>query len=138
MMTEVIFRAPGEGDAVGLKIRAALDQLTIFEYAVEAGEAPGGVHHHQRHVDSFYVLEGEVEFPIGGDRFQRAPAGSLLVAPPGALHGFPRAVSQAARLINIHAPGGFDRYIRQLAEIRAAGQEPTKEFFEQNDIYSET
>lgn len=121
-MSEVIFRGPGDGEQVGkAQIKAALDEVTIFEYFLEAGGAAGALHQHRGQVDSFYVIEGELEFPIGQDRFQRAPKGLLVLAPPGAVYAFPRAVSQRARFINIHAPGGFEKYIRKLVEVRAEG-----------------
>lgn len=47
----------------------------------------------------------------------------------------PRAVSEQAKFLNIHAPSGFENYMRMLAKIRADGQEPPQEFYERNDLY---
>ena len=69
-------------------------------------------HSHADHVDSFYVLAGEVEFLIG-DEVVRAGPGSFVAAPAGVTHGF-RVVGDAElRMLNIHAPNaGFIRRLR--------------------------
>jgi mannose-6-phosphate isomerase-like protein (cupin superfamily) len=117
-------------------LRAALEDLTLFEYVLEPGGTPGGPHVHKVHTDTFYVLEGELEFKIDG-RAIRAIAGTHLVAPRGAVHAFPVAVGGPARFLNIHAPGmNFDRYIRELTAKRARGEEPDAAFFEQYDQFN--
>jgi quercetin dioxygenase-like cupin family protein len=71
-------------------------------------------HHHDDHVDSFFVLEGEVEFAVG-DRVVRAGPGTWMSAPPGAEHGFRNAGTSRARVLNIHAPDtGFADGIRSF------------------------
>ena len=68
-------------------------------------------HVHDDHVDSFYVLEGEVEFTVGDDTVRVGP-GTVFAAPPGARHGF-RSADGTARVLNIHAPdAGFADSIR--------------------------
>jgi len=60
-------------------------------------------HTHADHVDSFYVLAGEVEFLLG-EELVRAGPGSFVAAPAGLTHGF-RVVGDAElRMLNIHAP----------------------------------
>jgi quercetin dioxygenase-like cupin family protein len=61
---------------------AALDDLVVTEYALEPGTEHGDPHYHADHSDSFYVLEGEIEFQIDG-RTVRAGAGTLVAAPRG-------------------------------------------------------
>jgi quercetin dioxygenase-like cupin family protein len=62
-------------------------------------------HHHDDHVDSFFVLDGQVDFLLG-DETARAGTGTYVAAPPGATHGF-RPIAPA-RFLNIHAPdAGF-------------------------------
>ena len=85
---------------------AAFDDLMVSEYVLEPGTEPGDPHYHANHSDSFYVLEGELEFQIDG-RAVRAAAGTLVVAPRGAVHAFPVAIGGPARLLNLHTPGGF-------------------------------
>jgi quercetin dioxygenase-like cupin family protein len=86
-------------------IRAETREISLFELTFD--EAWEGVdpHTHDDHVDSFYVLDGEVDFLLG-DETVRAGVGSYVAAPPNLTHGF-RPVAPA-RFLNIHAPdAGF-------------------------------
>jgi quercetin dioxygenase-like cupin family protein len=86
-------------------IKAETTELSLF--VLEFDERWEGVdpHSHDDHIDSFYVLEGEVEF-LAGDQIVRLGAGSYFAAPIGVTHGF-RPVG-AARVFNLHAPdAGF-------------------------------
>ena len=58
-----------------LLIKAVRPELDFLEYDVGAGYEGPGPHYHERHVDSFYVLEGELEFRLA-DETVRAGAGS--------------------------------------------------------------
>lgn len=111
---------------------AAFEDLMVSEYLLEPGTEPGDPHFHANHSDAFYVLEGELEFVIEGEPV-RASAGTLVVAPRGAVHAFPVAIGAPARFLNIHAPGGFERYLRTLAEMRARGEAPDPELQKAHD-----
>jgi mannose-6-phosphate isomerase-like protein (cupin superfamily) len=125
---------PGEGEAVGSSvIKADRPELALFEFEI----APDGgamLHLHKRHSDSFYVLEGELEFQVGEETVH-ATAGAYVLAPPGVPHSFRNRGTVPARALNLHTPGGFAQYWRELAELRAAGTEPDDAFFEQHDVY---
>jgi mannose-6-phosphate isomerase-like protein (cupin superfamily) len=113
---------------------AAFDDLMLSEYRLEAGTDPGDPHYHANHTDAFYVIEGELEFVIDGEPV-RAPAGTLVVAPRGEVHAFPVAVGGPARFLNIHTPGGFERYMRTLVQMRARGEQPDAELQRAHDQY---
>ena len=133
-MSEIIFKRPDEGEPLGKgRLILGMDELTMLEYTLDATSEAGEPHIHKRHVDAFLVLDGELEFPTGPGRSLRAPAGSLVVAPPGVVHAFPRAVTQRARFLNVHAPGGFHNTLRELLEVRATGREPTPELQQRHD-----
>jgi quercetin dioxygenase-like cupin family protein len=86
-------------------IRAETREISLSELTFD--EAWEGVdpHTHDDHVDSFYILDGEVDFLLG-DETVRAGVGSYVAAPPNFTHGF-RPVAPA-RFFNIHAPdAGF-------------------------------
>jgi quercetin dioxygenase-like cupin family protein len=71
-----------------------------------------GVHTHSDHVDSFFVLEGEAEFTVGGETFRAGP-GSWVSAPIGVEHGFRVAGDAELRMLNVHAPNvGFAQRLR--------------------------
>jgi quercetin dioxygenase-like cupin family protein len=123
------------GERLGTAVLlAAFDDLMVSEYTLEPGTQSGDPHYHAKHSDAFYVLEGELEFQIEG-RPVRAAVGTLVVAPRGAVHAFPVAVGSTARFLNVHAPGGFERYLRGLNEMRARGESPDAAFQEAHDQY---
>ena len=65
-------------------------------------------HVHQDEDDSFYVLDGELTFLLGDDEVA-APSGTFVLIPPGVLHTFVNHTDDPVRMLNIHAPAGFDR-----------------------------
>jgi mannose-6-phosphate isomerase-like protein (cupin superfamily) len=65
-------------------------------------------HVHEGEDDAFYVLEGELTFE-GDDGPVTAPAGTFVLAPAGVSHAFHNRTGEPVRLLNIHAPAGFDR-----------------------------
>ena len=133
-MDEPITLGPAEGELVGTSVvKAARPELSLIEGDVEPGDEVRP-HLHRGHSDSFYVLEGELEFRIGDD-VVRAPTGSFVLAPPGIVHGFRNASSERARVLNLHTPGGFVEYRRELVALREKGIEPETSFFERHDVY---
>jgi quercetin dioxygenase-like cupin family protein len=106
---ETFFIWPSEGERVGERghrVLAELPQLETLELSF--GPAFEGVapHTHSDHADSFYVLEGEVEFFLDG-AWHRAGPGTFLSVPPNIEHGF-RPCGVTFRMLNIHAPNvGF-------------------------------
>ena len=108
---------PGDGerferDNRTLTIRIDLPGLSVVEIEFDDTFSVDP-HTHDDHVDSFFVLEGEVEFTVG-DETVRAGPGTLLAAPAGARHGF-RCTGGTARVLNLHAPdAGFADSIRSF------------------------
>ena len=67
---------------------------------------------HRRHVESFYVLEGELAL-TAGDRELRAEAGSWAQVPPGVPHALSFPGSEPVRYLNLHTPScGFGAFLR--------------------------
>lgn len=130
-----IVLGPGEGEVLGTTVlKAALPELSllVLEVEPEGGVSP---HFHKEHSDSFYVLEGEVEIHLGDDAF-RARVGSYALAPPGVVHWFRNMSDVPARVLNLHTPGGFAEYRRELEALREQGVEPDRAFFERHDIFA--
>ena len=95
-----------------LYVRYEGAELEALEFHCEPGFGPIDPHVHDDHVDSFYVLEGEIEFTLG-DELVRAGPGTFVGAPPGARHGFAIPGPDRTRFLNIHAPGaGFIGRVR--------------------------
>jgi quercetin dioxygenase-like cupin family protein len=93
-------------------VKVSRDELVVMEVELESGGA--GPHFHRQHVDSFYVLDGELELTVGGGRIRARP-GMLVAVPPGVVHSFDHESPEPVRFINIHAPGmRFDEYMRRM------------------------
>ena len=94
-----------ERRSLGNVIRAETREISLFELTFDERWEGVDPHTHDDHVDSFYVLDGEVDFLLGDDTV-RVGAGTYVAAPPHLTHGF-RPVGPA-RFFNIHAPdAGF-------------------------------
>jgi quercetin dioxygenase-like cupin family protein len=110
---EAIIVPPGEGHRYGnVEFLARTTDTARFNLGIitfAAGrELESHVHHEED--DSFFILEGELTFLLSGEEV-RAPAGTFVLIPPGVEHGFRNDTDSAVRILNIHAPAGFDRRI---------------------------
>jgi quercetin dioxygenase-like cupin family protein len=102
-----------EGNNRVATIKIGRDELALVEFELEPGFDGPDPHSHDDHVDSFYVLEGEPEFLVEGERL-RLGAGSYVAAPLGVVHTFANPGPDRARLLNIHAPScGFHDWLRR-------------------------
>jgi quercetin dioxygenase-like cupin family protein len=98
------------------------DELTVTEFSHGPGERGAKLHVHRHHADAFLVVEGEVTFALR-DGSLPGTAGTLVIFPPGVVHGFDNDSAANARFFNFHMPSsGFGDYLR--------GQNPD---FDQHD-----
>jgi mannose-6-phosphate isomerase-like protein (cupin superfamily) len=104
---------PGEGHRLGnVEFLARTTDTPRFNFGI-IEIAPGREleeHVHREEDDAFYILEGELTFTFGDER-AAAPPGTFVLIPPGVPHGFVNAGERPVRMLNIHAPAGFDRRI---------------------------
>jgi mannose-6-phosphate isomerase-like protein (cupin superfamily) len=110
---EPIIVPAGQGHRVGnVEFLARTADTPRFNFGI-IEIAPGREleqHVHDEEDDSFYILEGEMTFLFGDDS-AAAPPGTFVLAPPGVVHGFRNDGKEPVRMLNIHAPAGFDRRI---------------------------
>ncbi len=104
----VVVSPMGDGELLqceshGLRVVGDTSQLTAIELSLQPGFVKE--HNHPDEVNSFFVLEGEVELAVDGEEVAHAGPGTWLCAPPGAAHGLRNTASSAARVLNIRAPG---------------------------------
>jgi quercetin dioxygenase-like cupin family protein len=110
---EELFAADRPGLTV--KLLADVDAIGISETVSDAGSPSPPAHLHRRHVESFYVLEGELTFTVAGRRL-RATAGSWVQVPPGVPHTFAFSDGET-RFLNLHTPScGYGDFLRGLHE----------------------
>jgi mannose-6-phosphate isomerase-like protein (cupin superfamily) len=69
------------------------------------------------------VLEGTLRVTVG-DRELDAPAGNYILVPPGIVHTFANTTAAPARVLNLNAPGGWERHLRELAGAMRSGAFP--------------
>ncbi|CAN5213245.1 cupin domain-containing protein [soil metagenome] len=122
---------PGEGRAVSLGglgvVFKIMGERTAGAFSiVEHSVAPGTLapaHVHEREDELSYVIEGELGVRIG-DEERVVPAGAYVGKPRGVPHAFWNKSEGPARLIELIAPAGFERYFAELAELFADGAPP--------------
>jgi mannose-6-phosphate isomerase-like protein (cupin superfamily) len=104
---------PGEGHRLGnIEFLARTVDTPRFTFGY-IDIAPGRVvdrHVHEEEDDAFLILEGELTFDLDDGPVAAGP-GTFVLVPPGVEHGFANRTSEPVRMLNIHAPGGFDRRV---------------------------
>jgi mannose-6-phosphate isomerase-like protein (cupin superfamily) len=83
-------------------------------------------HRHARHDEGFYVVSGTARFTVGETVYD-APAGTLVMVPPGAAHTFANPGDEQAIILNTFTPDLYVQYFRDLRDMIAGGQPPTME-----------
>jgi quercetin dioxygenase-like cupin family protein len=101
--------------------RLGLGEITLAPHT----EGPPQ-HRHARHDEGFYVVAGTARFTVGDTTYE-APAGTLVMIPPGAPHTFANPGDQPAVLLNSFTPDLYVQYFRDLRDMIAGGQELTPE-----------
>ncbi len=113
MSAPLIVVPPGQGHRVGnVEFLARTVDTPRFTFAI-IEIAPGRrleEHAHADEDDAFYIVQGELTFTHGEEKVV-APPGTFVLVPPGVEHGFRNDGDAAVRMLNIHAPAGFDRRI---------------------------
>jgi quercetin dioxygenase-like cupin family protein len=112
-------RVGGE-EPFGVTLLVDLEQIAVVDVRWEPG---GGIapplHRHQRHAESFFVLDGELTFHLE-DRELRADAGTWVFVPPEVVHSFTVTGSSPARFLDVHTPScGFGNFVRGLYSARS-------------------
>jgi mannose-6-phosphate isomerase-like protein (cupin superfamily) len=85
---------------------------------MEALVPPGGgppPHIHRREDETFYVLEGEIEFVLGEETIV-AGAGDFVSVPRGSVHCFRNSGAETARLVLTFTPAGIEKWFEEIFE----------------------
>ncbi len=116
---------PGEGKTIsvlGATIRYMATRAdtqgawSLIEYTAPPHFAGPQPHWHRRTGEAFYILEGAVTFQVG-ERLFKAEAGSFVLVPTSVVHTFSNPEDEAARILTVASPGGFERYFEELAAL---------------------
>ncbi|MEL6374266.1 MAG: cupin domain-containing protein [Pseudomonadota bacterium] len=101
-------------DHLFVKVSAAQTDgaYTLIEDNMDASFALG-LHKHEAHAETFYILEGSIDFYLV-DHWLTLEPGATLHIPPGVPHA--AAITpgaKRAKMIMIFQPGGFDRFLSE-------------------------
>jgi quercetin dioxygenase-like cupin family protein len=78
-----------------------------------------GLHPHRAHAETFYILDGVLNFYIDGD-WMAAAAGACVHISPGVPHALDLPPGGTGRCLMIFQPAGFDQFLAELASLSAA------------------
>jgi quercetin dioxygenase-like cupin family protein len=87
-------------------------------FAMEALVPPGGgppPHIHTREDETFYLLEGQIEFLLGEETIVAGP-GDFINVPRGTVHRFINAGTETARMVLTFTPAGIERWFEECLE----------------------
>jgi quercetin dioxygenase-like cupin family protein len=102
-----------------LAIVKARSSETGGAYGLIEQHAPVGsgtpYHVHRAEEESFYILEGELEFFSESRRFVKGP-GAYLFLPRGVPHGYRVVGTSVARFLVLTTPGGFEGFVTEMGE----------------------
>ena len=123
-MNDVSIVAPDGGEVIHLgpaRMRILEDggttahRLGIGEITLAPHSAGPPQHRHARHDEGFYVVSGTAVFTVGHDRHE-APAGTLVMVPPGVPHTFANPGDQPVVMVNTFTPDLYVQYFRDLRD----------------------
>ena len=127
MSAKAIIRRPSEGKSVRLAGHPMAFLVTgddtkhtsRFEWTIPPGFSTG-LHVHRVQEETFYVLDGECDWQVDGERVRATP-GTYLFLPPGVPHNIANASDKPARVLMTVSPPGHEHYFEELAEAVARG-----------------
>lgn len=118
---DAVISGPGEGERLvsgnrTLLLKGPLVDLCFAEFTIQGQFDGPGLHRHDAEVDSFYVLEGELELTVE-DSIRPAVPGTLASVPRGVRHTFAHGGAGGVRFLNVHAPdAGFAAFLRRVSD----------------------
>ncbi|MFJ4655185.1 cupin domain-containing protein [Nocardia sp. NPDC088792] len=129
-MNDVSVIGPDDGESIRLgstRMRILEDgsttghRLGIGEITVAPHTDGPPQHRHAQHDEGFYVVSGTARFTVGDTTYD-APAGTLVMVPPGAPHTFANPTDETTVLLNTFTPDLYVQYFRDLRAMIADGQ----------------
>jgi mannose-6-phosphate isomerase-like protein (cupin superfamily) len=110
-MERAVVVPPGEGKRVyNVEFLATSEDTPRFNLGIitlQPHRDGPDLHVHAHEDDSFYILEGELTFIVEDDEVVAGP-GTFVLVPPGVRHTFENRSDAVVRMVNVHAPAGFD------------------------------
>lgn len=101
--------------------RDTAGQFCLVEIRENEGDTPLHVHYNED--ETFWVLEGEIEFEVGGERIE-ARAGTMLFGPRGVPHRY-TIRRGPARMLFLFTPAGFEELLLATSDAASEMRIPT-------------
>jgi quercetin dioxygenase-like cupin family protein len=98
------------------------DVYALHEIRVSPGNGPPP-HIHSREDESFFVLEGEVDFQVGDEKIIATP-GTFIQGPRGIAHSFKNNAQLPARMLAFVTPAEFENFFKEFAHPVASFDSP--------------
>ncbi|KAJ7524897.1 hypothetical protein O6H91_17G026700 [Diphasiastrum complanatum] len=96
---------------------------SLFEVLVPPGSGPPP-HIHTLEDESWYMLEGELIWLVGGKKFHAKP-GSFIHLPRFVPHTFTNRFDKTSVMVVTSAPGGFEKWFLQVGtEVQDPTEDP--------------
>jgi quercetin dioxygenase-like cupin family protein len=132
---------PGEGKVVGVlggrMTFKVLDDHTGGAYAIVEQQIPAGqgplLHVHRHETEIFYILEGQFEVTIGGQKMA-VSVGVMVVAPRDIPHPFRNVGPHEGRFLLTFIPGRFANYFIEADGVPDNDRAAIKALFAKNDV----
>ena len=120
-------RREARGSEMWFKATAATTRgrLSLMERTLPPGGRMPPPHRHTGNEEAYFVLDGVVEFRVGGGVLAGG-AGTFVLVPSGEAHTFGNTAASPARLLVLHAPA-LDAYFEDLEALWAAPEPPDRE-----------
>ncbi|MBX4961328.1 quercetin dioxygenase-like cupin family protein [Rhizobium binae] len=130
MSAKAVVRMPGEGKELNLAGKSLrflvagedTKHTSMFDWTLPPGFFTG-LHVHRVQEETFFVLEGECEWEVGGRKITATP-GTYVFIPPGVPHNIGNASGKTARMIMTVSPPGHEHYFEELAKLVAQSSPP--------------
>jgi len=119
---------PTEGKAgflgsIGVRFMIGGDEtdqgFSLVEHPMSPRSLAAPLHRHNREDEYTFVLEGKVGALLGDEVLVAAP-GELVWKPRNQWHTFWNAGDEPARILEIIAPAGFERFFQELSDMGGA------------------
>ena len=101
--------------------------FSLVEHPLPPRKLAAPLHRHTREDEYSFVLEGRMGALLGDDVVY-AEAGDLVHKPRNQWHTFWNAGDEPARILEIIAPGGFEKFFEELVDADIAAGQPDDEW----------
>ncbi len=107
--------------------------FALVEHPIPPKTLCAPMHRHSREDEYSFVLEGRMGAKLGDDVVVAGP-GDLVFKPRNQWHSFWNAGGTPCRILEILAPGGFERFFESVGDLMKAGGTKDEVVRNQNEL----